>query len=69
MFFPTSSELFFSKNDPNDIRLGELFKTLVTQTIKENDIVISGYPDDEGIRLNGGRVGAALAPNNSAISL
>jgi formiminoglutamase len=62
LFFPTPSELFFTKNDVSDIRLGDLFKPLGAQSIKENDFVISGYPDDEGIRLNGGRVGAAQAP-------
>ena len=62
MFFPTTSELFFTKNDPNDVRLGDLFRPLVSQTLKENDIVLCGYPDDEGIRLGGGRVGASQAP-------
>lgn len=62
MFYPTSSELFFSKNDTTDIRLGDLFKNLTSQSPKENDFVLCGYPDDEGIKLNGGRIGAALAP-------
>lgn len=62
MFYPTSSELFFSKNDPTDIRLGDLFKNLTTQSPQENDFVICGYPDDDGIKLNGGRIGAAQAP-------
>ncbi len=50
------SEYFFTKNDPQDCRLGE-FNQL------DSNIIIQGYPDDEGIRLNGGRPGAALAPN------
>ena len=54
--------LFFSRNDPNDPRLGEIVG------IDENeynaaDIVILGCPQDEGVRRNNGRVGAADAPN------
>lgn len=62
MFFPTPSDLFFSKNDPLDPRLGELFKNYTAEP-SENDFTIFGYPDDEGIKLNGGRIGSALAPN------
>ncbi len=61
MFFPIAPELFFTKNDPADLRLGDIFKT-TTKLTAENDFLIFGYPDDEGIRLNGGRVGSALAP-------
>ena len=43
------------KPDPKDPRLAEL----CTDGGKVN---IIGYPDDEGIKLNGGRVGAALGP-------
>ena len=43
--------------------MGDLFKI---STVEELNIVdafcILGYPDDEGIKLNGGRTGAALAP-------
>ena len=62
MFLPTPSELFFSKNDLKDPRLGELFKNYETEP-QNLDYMIFGYPDDEGIRLNGGRPGSALAPN------
>ncbi len=63
-FVPTSPHLFFTKNDPQDPRLGECFKSTPSNTldISENDIVIMGYPDDEGIRMNGGRPGSAEAP-------
>jgi formiminoglutamase len=55
-------ELFFRRNDPNDKRLGE------TVCFKQEDyagssIVILGCPQDEGVRRNNGRVGAALAPD------
>jgi formiminoglutamase len=60
---PTSSHLFFSKNDPDDLRLGDLFKT--SDSSKSHDphsYCLLGYPDDEGIKLNGGRIGAEAAP-------
>lgn len=61
---PTPTNLFFSKNDPKDIRLGDLSKPLSSaQNLDTNSFYILGYPDDEGIKLNGGRIGAAEAPN------
>lgn len=62
LFTPTSPELFFSKNDPKDIRLGDLFKSQ-TDSIPDKSICLVGYPDDEGIELNGGRIGASKAPD------
>jgi len=62
LFFPIPSDLFFTKGDPEDIRLGELFKNYQNE-LTADDFVVIGYPDDEGIRLNGGRVGAAQAPD------
>lgn len=53
---PIPSQLFFSKNDPQDPRLGEM-------NDPQSQLIIQGYPDDEGIRLNGGRPGAELGPN------
>jgi formiminoglutamase len=61
MFKATDQELFFSKNDPQDQRLGDVVKSNID--VKENSVVILGYPDDEGIKLNGGRVGASLGPD------
>ncbi|MBY0555013.1 formimidoylglutamase [bacterium] len=64
-YIPTSSNLFFSKNDPDDIRLGDIVKPADFSTqIPDNSFCISGYPDDEGINLNGGRIGAATAPHH-----
>jgi len=57
---PANEELFFKKNDPNDRRLGEI----VPHTRYEDaGIVIIGCPQDEGVKRSGGRVGAALAPD------
>ncbi|MGB7208136.1 MAG: formimidoylglutamase [Pyrinomonadaceae bacterium] len=54
-------DLFFTRNDRNDPRLGE-----VVGSEKEDyaaaDIVLLGCPQDEGVRRNNGREGAALAP-------
>lgn len=60
---PTDTSLFFSKKDVNDPRLGEFAKNLSTSDQSPKaDLVIWGYPDHEGIQLNGGRIGAAEAP-------
>lgn len=60
---PAADELFFTKNDLKDPRLGELARRPVGfAEIETSAPVIMGYPDDEGIRLNGGRPGASLGP-------
>lgn len=56
-----NSDLFFTRNDKNDPRLGEIVGR------DENDyaaaqIVILGCPQDEGVRRNSGRSGAEHAP-------
>ncbi len=55
--------LFFSKQDPEDPRLGDCV-TAISGALEQDsaDLIIWGYPDHEGIQLNGGREGAALAP-------
>ena len=57
-FIPVSKELLFKRNEPGDPRWGE--KVLLEGT---SDWVLRGYPDDEGIKLNGGRLGASEAPD------
>ncbi|PJF41091.1 MAG: arginase [Phototrophicales bacterium] len=54
--------LFYKRNDPNDIRLGEVV-TVDHRQYAEADIIIIGCPQDEGVRRNKGRLGAAQAPN------
>jgi formiminoglutamase len=83
-FLPTKDELFFTRNDVNDPRLGDLAKKipdissaeLLQETMTEADSALpgrnfglAGYPDDEGIRINGGRLGASLAPTEIRRSL
>lgn len=53
-------EIIYKGKDPQDPRLGDLLDNVSYET---SSFVLAGYPDDEGIALNGGRVGAALAPN------
>lgn len=65
-FKPAPSELFFSRNDKTDPRIGELARAtsaLTQAPPNTRAIAITGYPDDEGIRLNGGRPGASEAPD------
>ncbi len=60
---PTSEKLFFSKNDLDDIRLGNLVKSALVEGLSATDsFCVLGYPDDEGIKLNNGRPGAAAGP-------
>jgi formiminoglutamase len=53
--------VFFSKGDQNDPRLGEVVSRK-TDDYAWADIVILGCPQDEGVRRNNGREGAAKAP-------
>jgi len=55
-------EVFYSRKDHNDPRLGEI-ATRDPNDYAKSDIVILGCPQDEGVRRNGGREGAAKAPN------
>lgn len=56
-----AEDLFFSRHDPHDPRLGELVSR-DQNGYTTADIVIIGCPQDEGVRRNKGRVGAAEAP-------
>lgn len=56
------SKLFFTRNDPNDPRLGEIVGR-EEKDYASADIVILGCPQDEGVRRNNGREGAAKAPD------
>ncbi|MES2965581.1 MAG: formimidoylglutamase [Bdellovibrionota bacterium] len=67
---PTDREIFFSRQDPEDPRLGDWVRGLTSIStasdlagaVTADSFVVCGYPDDEGIRVNGGRPGAAQAP-------
>lgn len=55
-------DLFFSRNDKNDPRLGEIVKREEADYASA-EIVILGCPQDEGVRRNNGRPGAEHAPS------
>lgn len=55
------NDLFFSRGDRNDPRLGEIVGRR-EEDYDAADIVILGCPQDEGVRRNNGRSGAELAP-------
>lgn len=57
-----NQDLFFGKNDANDIRLGEIVSSEI-EDYADSEIVILGCPQDEGVERNNGRIGAALAPD------
>ncbi len=50
-------------NNLSDPRLGELILPYTEENYANCSVVILGVPTDEGVKLNGGRVGAAEAPN------
>jgi formiminoglutamase len=54
--------LFPPRSDVNDPRMGEIVSH-VQDAYSSSDIVILGCPQDEGVRRNSGRSGAADAPN------
>ncbi len=57
----TPDSLFFSRNDPADPRMGDAVLR-AADDYKRAKVVLIGCPQDEGVRRNGGRVGAAQAP-------
>lgn len=57
-----NADLFYKRNDPNDVRLGEIVQ-IDPADYDNATVVIIGCPQDEGVRRNKGRVGAAHAPD------
>lgn len=58
---PTDTALYFTRNDAADPRLGDRVNR-GAGTYETAQVVILGCPQDEGVRRNGGRVGAAQGP-------
>jgi formiminoglutamase len=56
-----NADLFFSRKDRNDPRLGEIVGRKDTD-YEHAEVVILGCPQDEGVRRNNGRAGAESAP-------
>lgn len=63
LFALPEKKLFFSKNDPDDLRLGDVVKANADLKSIANNLVVVGYSDDRGIQANGGRVGAKDGPS------
>lgn len=63
MFQPIAQDLLFSRGDSEDPRRGEQVKSIDSLEGLKAGFVLAGYPDDEGIKNNGGRVGASTAPD------
>lgn len=57
-----NSALFFHRDEPGDPRLGEIVRA-APGDYESASIILLGCPQDEGVRRNGGRVGAAAAPD------
>ncbi len=60
----TDRDLFYSRNDPKDRRLGELVHRGKMSSVRDSDVVIIGVPEDRGILANKGRAGAAKGPDD-----
>jgi formiminoglutamase len=72
MFKKADPQLFFKSPKSQDKRLGEWAQSSDLAFFKESakdiqlqnkNVLIAGYPDDEGIKNNLGRLGARLAPH------
>ncbi len=50
-------DLFTSRNDPKDRRLGELVHRGKMSSVRDSDVVIIGVPEDRGIRKQRARRG------------
>ena len=61
---PVSKDLIFSRNDSTDKRLGEFVQFSTIENLKKDSFCLLGYPDDTGIRMNGGRPGSSEAPHS-----
>jgi formiminoglutamase len=56
-----NKNLFYKKNDPNDLRLGEIVKSSISDYYNSKFVLV-GCPQDIGVKRNNGRPGAAKAP-------
>ncbi len=58
---PVEDGVFYTRNDPNDIRFGDIVLRDI-EHYSSAEVVILGCPQDEGISRNRGRLGARFAP-------
>lgn len=57
-----SSELFYKSREPDDRKMGDVVSDEPSD-YDDAEFIIIGCPQDEGVRRNNGRVGAAAAPD------
>lgn len=57
------ADLFYSRNDPSDVRLGDTVLRGEKNFSDEVRVCLIGVPTDEGVKRNGGRVGAKEGPD------
>ncbi len=60
---PPDEKLFFSRKDDSDPRMGDLVLRGEAKVTDEIAVGIIGVPTDEGVKRNGGRVGAKDGPD------
>ena len=60
---PPSPDVFFSRNDPDDPRLGDVVRREPDEFPGTAKVVLVGVPQDIGVGRNHGRRGAAEAPD------
>ncbi len=58
-----NEKLFFSRNDPSDLRMGDSTLRGERNFADEVRVGIIGVPTDEGVKRNGGRIGAKAGPD------
>lgn len=59
---PPNEKLFFSRNDRSDLRMGDTTLRGEKNFTDEIRVGIIGVPTDEGVKRNGGRIGAKDGP-------
>jgi formiminoglutamase len=55
-------DVYFSRDDPNDVRLGDIVVRGVENLKAATPVALLGCTQDEGVRRNRGRLGARRAP-------
>ncbi|MCU0499746.1 MAG: formimidoylglutamase [Anaerolineae bacterium] len=65
---PPDPSVFYHRDDPNDPRLGEHVRSNPSD-YESARVVLLGCPQDEGVKRNGGRVGASEAPHTIRLAL
>src|SRR5438128_1927777 len=60
---PVEPDIFFTKNDPADLRMGDITARDGEDIPAGARVALIGVPQHIGVDRNGGRIGAAEAPD------